>query len=175
MKPRCEAHECIDLAWLSRGGKYDDRTPRVWKYTGGLEISAFPAPWTVTLEVQGSSHSIPLAYTATRFGGRRPWFVCSGCQAQRRVLYFSGRGFACRSCLDLRYTSEIEDDLSRAARRRRRILEKLGGSEPGKPFPVKPKGMHWKTYRAIEAKAQAHLQVFALGLAKMAARIDGAP
>ena len=172
MKPRCEAHESVDLAWLSRSGKYDDRTSRVWTYTGGLRISAFPAPWAVTLEVEGKSHHIPLAYTATRFGGRRPWFVCPSCQARRRVLYFSGRGFACRSCLDLRYTSEIEDNVARAARRRRRLLDKLGGSEPGKPFPAKPKGMHWKTYRALEAKDQAQLRSFA---AVIAARFpDGA-
>jgi hypothetical protein len=44
-------------------------------------------------------------------------------------------------------------------------LDKLGGSEPGKPFPVKPKGMHWKTYRALEAKDQSQLRSFAAGIA----------
>lgn len=150
MKSRCEAHESVDLAWLSSGGKYDDRTSRVWTYSSGLRIAAYPEPWAVVLEIQGKSHRIALTYTATRFGGRRPWFSCPHCQTARRVLYKGQRGFACRECLDLRYASEAEDETSRWTRRRRRVRDQLGAELNG-PLPARPKGMRWKTYRALEA------------------------
>jgi len=171
MKARCESYECFDLAWLSRGGKYDDQTPRTWKYSGGgLEITAYPGPWAVELHAEGHIHRIALTYSETRFGGRRPWLSCPHCQKRRRVLHYVQKSFVCRACFDLRYTSEVEDVLSRAARQRRRLMEKVGGSDPGGDFPLKPKGMHWKTYRAIEAKAQASLKAFALGVARMGPR-----
>jgi hypothetical protein len=136
-----------------------------------LEITVYPGPWAVEFSVEGKTHRVALTYTETRFGGRRPWFSCPHCLERRRVLHFVQKSFACRRCFDLRYTSQIEDAPSRAARQRISLLAKVGGGDPGRDFPLKPKRMHWKTYRAIEAKAQAHLQVFA----KMASRIDGAP
>ena len=167
-KRRCESYESIDLAWLSHGGTYDAQTPRTWKYIGGgLEITAYPGPWSVELHAEGLVHRIALTYTKTRFGGRRPWFVCPHCQKRRRVLRYVSKSMACRACFDLRYASQIEDPMSRAARQRRRLIEKVGGTDPGREFPLKPKGMHWKTYRAIEAKAQAHLRAFAVGVARL--------
>jgi hypothetical protein len=151
-RSRCESHESVDLAWLSTGGTYDTATARVWTYAGGLQISAYPEPWAVVLQVDGNSHRIPLTYTETRFGGRRPWFACPHCQTARRVLYMGQRGFACRMCLDLRYSSQVEDPISKATRQRRRVLAKVGGELSG-PFPVKPKRMHWRTYRALEARS----------------------
>ena len=150
MKPRCEAHARVDLAWLSRSGTYDDRTPRVWTYSSGLKIAAYPEPWAVVLDVDGKSHRIALTYTATRFGGRRPWFACPHCLTARRVLYRGQGGFACRECLDLRYASEVEDETSRWTRRRRRVRDRLG-ADLNSPWPGRPKGMRWKTYRALEA------------------------
>jgi hypothetical protein len=108
-RSRCESHESVELAWLSTGGTYDPRTARMWTYAGGLQISAYPEPWAVVLEVNENSHRIPLTYTETRFGGRCPWFSCPHCQTTRRVIYMGQRGFACRECLDLRYSSQVED------------------------------------------------------------------
>lgn len=173
---RCETYESVDLAWLSRSGKFDDRTPRTWKYSGGgLEITAYPGPWAVEFHTEGHIHRIALTHTETRFGGRRPWFACPHCQKRRRVLHYVRKSFACRECLDLRYSSQIEDPLSRAARQRRRLIEKVGGYDPGRDFPVKPKGMHWKTYRALEAKAHAHLRAFAIGVARLPSQGAGSP
>lgn len=123
--------------------------------------TAYPALWAIEFHAQGQIHRVALTYTETRFGGRRPWFVCPHCQSRRWVLQYIPRSFACRECFNLRYSSQIEDTVSRASRRRRRLLEKLGGCGPGQPFPAKPKGMHWKTYRALEAKDQAQLRSFA--------------
>lgn len=150
-RTRCEAHERIDLAWLSVGGTFDPRKPREWTYSSGLKIAAYPDTWSVVLEVDGVSQRIPLAYTATRFGSRRPWFTCPHCLTARRVLYRAASGFACRCCLDLRYASQIEDEMSRWTRRRRRLRDSLGAELSG-PMPPKPKGMRWATYRAAQER-----------------------
>ena len=175
-RSRCESYENVDLAWLSSGGTYDHATARVWTYAGGLQISAYPEPWAVVLEVDGNAQRIPLTYTATRFGGRRPWFACPHCQTARRVLYKGRRGFACRTCLDLRYSSQVEDPISKATRRRRRVLAKVGG-ELGGPFPVKPKGMQWRTYRKLEAKdrllEQSVAATFAATCSRQLRHLDG--
>src|SRR5215211_6542720 len=95
---------------------------------------------------------VPLEWTACNFGGERPWFVCPGTGCGRRValLYGLGRYFLCRHCYDLVYESQRENEMSRALRRAQAIRERLGGSaNMTKPFPEKPKGMHWKTYERL--------------------------
>lgn len=154
-RARCEDYEAVDLASLTR--KRGDLKPWsacVITFNSGLRIAAHPEPWAVTLKVEGVSHRIPLAYTATRFGGRRPWFLCPSCQTHRRLVYFSGRGFACRGCLDLRYSSQVEDEFSRQIRKHNRVRDCLG-SERKAPFPTKPKHMQGKRYRALEAADRA--------------------
>jgi hypothetical protein len=92
---------------------------------------------------------VPLTWTACNFGGERPWFVCpgSGCGRRVAILYGLGRYFLCRHCYDLVYESQREDKMHRALRRAQKIREGLGGSpNMMKPFPEKPKGMHWSTY-----------------------------
>jgi hypothetical protein len=91
---------------------------------------------------------VPLSWTACNFGGERPWFVCPGAGCGRRVaiLYGPGRYFLCRHCYDLVYESQRENAIYRALRRAQAIRERLGGSaNMTKPFPEKPKGMHWQT------------------------------
>jgi hypothetical protein len=92
---------------------------------------------------------VSFEWTACTFGGERPWFTCPGAGCDRRVavLYGPGRYFLCRHCYDLVYESQRENGMHRALRRAQAIRERLGGSpNMTKPFPEKPKGMHWKTY-----------------------------
>ena len=64
---------------------------------------------------------VPIEWTPCRFGGERPWFVCSvrsnGVYCGRRVtkLYGVGRLFACRHCYRLAYASQQEFDISARA------------------------------------------------------------
>jgi hypothetical protein len=57
---------------------------------------------------------VAIAWTSCRFGGERPWFLCSvaanGVYCGRRVtkLYGAGRLFACRHCYRLAYASQQE-------------------------------------------------------------------
>ena len=56
--------------------------------------------------------TVPLEWTRCRFGGERPWFVCSVCSnghyCGRNVtrLYSAGKLFACRKCHGLAYASQ---------------------------------------------------------------------
>jgi ribosomal protein L37E len=94
-----------------------------------------------------------IAWTPCRFGGERPWFVCSaesnGVDCGRRVtkLYSVGGLFACRHCHRLAYESQHESTRHRGLGKARKIRMQLGGSaNMFKEFPDKPKHMHWRTY-----------------------------
>jgi hypothetical protein len=101
---------------------------------------------------------IAVAWTPCRFGGERPWFVCSvrsnGVYCGRRVtkLYRAGRLFACRNCYRLAYASQQESLLHRGLGKSRKIRMRLGGSpNMSEEFPDKPKGMHWRTYERLRS------------------------
>jgi hypothetical protein len=100
------------------------------------------------------THRVPITWTPCALGGRRPWFRCearrNGSYCGRRValLYSAGGVFACRHCHQLSYESQKETPRLRSIRRARRIRMRLGaGFSFAEPFPDKPRGMHWKTYR----------------------------
>jgi hypothetical protein len=92
-----------------------------------------------------------------RFGGSRPYFICSGISCGRRVaqLHGPGRYFLCRHCYGLAYQSQREQRHDRALRRANAVRMRLGG-KPGmaRPFPEKPKGMHWRTYERLRAQVR---------------------
>jgi hypothetical protein len=95
---------------------------------------------------------VSLDWTACKFGGERPWFICPAAGCGRRVahLYGLGRYFLCRHCYDLVYESQRDNAMYRGLHKAQAIRERLGGSaNMTKPFPEKPKGMHWKTYERL--------------------------
>jgi hypothetical protein len=119
--------------------------------------------WNGT-EWKSIEQRVPITWTACHFGGRRPWFtcaVCSGgqyCGRRVAVLYGAGELFACRRCYDLAYTSQQESPWYRSISRARKIRMKLGGGESlAEPFPEKPRGMHWRTYHRLRARAQTEV------------------
>jgi len=99
---------------------------------------------------------VAVVWTPCRFGGERPWFVCSvasnGVYCGRRVikLYGAGRLFACRHCYRLAYASQLESAQQRGLWKSQKIRMRLGGSASMlDEFPEKPKGMHWRTYNRL--------------------------
>jgi hypothetical protein len=91
------------------------------------------------------------------FGGRRHWFACLSCGRRCRILYGASH-FRCRICRGAKYESQFESEplriSSRRWRIRRLIEERAGHAWPlglDDDFPPKPKGMHWHTYRRLEA------------------------
>jgi hypothetical protein len=107
----------------------------------------------------------PVVWTPCRFGGDRPWFICSGyangtyCGRQVTKLYHAGRLFACRQCSRLAYASQQESAHERGLLKAQRIRMRLGGTANMlDDFPQKPKGMHGRTYerlRRLHDAAQA--------------------
>jgi hypothetical protein len=93
---------------------------------------------------------VAVAWTPCRFGGERPWFICSAyanCTDCVTKLYDAGRLFACRHCYRLAYASQQESAHHRGLWKAQKIRMRLGGSANMLDnFPDKPKGMHWQTY-----------------------------
>jgi hypothetical protein len=148
---------------------------RRWQREGFLQLGrAFTWSWTrdgrrqASIGVRAESGRVVLTYTHSRYdsesramqyavelertpchyGGSRVWFRCPAGTCGRRVaiLYCAGL-FVCRYCLDLGYDCQRDAPHYRALYRAQAIRMKLGGSgSMGEPFPLKPKGMHWRTY-----------------------------
>ncbi len=95
---------------------------------------------------------IKLTFTPCNYGGYRKWFSCSNCGRRVAVLYLASKYFYCRHCCNLNYGSQHENKAFRYVRKAHNIQVRLGGGAGSlNPFPDKPKGMHWKTYRLLEA------------------------
>ena len=96
---------------------------------------------------------VRLAWTACRFGGQRPWFVCPDCERHVGKLYGAGKLFSCRHCYRLTYSTQRMSGHDRDRHRAQRICIRLGGTmNMYDPFPHKPKHMHWRTYARLRAK-----------------------
>jgi hypothetical protein len=86
-------------------------------------------------------------------------FICmatSGgrsCGRNVEVLYAPAEIFACRHCHGLVYASQQGSLLDRNLSLAQKIRRELGGSQNVfYPFPVKPPGMHQRTYLSIGAQ-----------------------
>lgn len=113
-------------------------------------------------------YPVYLEWTGLHFGGRRAWFLCPAQRCGRRVaILFGDSIFACRHCHKLTYECQRERVDDRAIRRADAIRRRLGW-QPGIANPAgdKPKGMHWKTYRRLQAQHDEFVTVSLNGMAK---------
>jgi hypothetical protein len=168
-KTTIESCRCIDvLDWHRRDCL---RSPRrfswAWRQDGErvASINVETERHRVTLKYRSRPHGgdwtdlkqwFPVVWTSCRFGGDRPWFVCSvyanGTYCGRQVtrLYNAGHLFACRHCSRLTYASQQEPAHERGLRKAQTIRMRLGGTANMlDDFPEKPKGMHWRTYERL--------------------------
>ena len=120
----------------------------------------------------------PVEWTSCRFGGYRPWFVCSVyangtyCGRQVTKLYYAGRLFACRHCSRLAYASQQESAHERGLLKAQRIRVRLGGNANMlDDFPEKPKRMHWRTYDRLCRVHDAARARSLIGLTDFAKRL----
>jgi hypothetical protein len=106
-------------------------------------------------------YRVRLQTTEPAWGGVRWWFtcplVCDGLPCERRVqklfLPPGRRYFGCRHCYDLTYESRRHNVYNRLLFKIQAIRRRLGGSaDLTEPFPEKPRGMWWKTYRRLRAQ-----------------------
>lgn len=113
-----------------------------------------------------------IAWTDCNYGGQRPWFVCS-CGRRSAKLYKNPNIFRqtanyhCRQCLNLTYSScnasgdpqkTFDCRYVRIARQLKVRPVQYGFMLP--PFPIKPKGMHDRTYQRLARKFSQYSTAF---------------
>jgi len=99
--------------------------------------------------------TVTLTYSPCNYGGERIWFSCPVCCRRAAKLFCHGKYFICRKCTGQLYESQSEWGLHRLYRKGRRLSLKLGvNSYRAVSYPVKPKGMHLKTYKYISNEAE---------------------
>jgi len=85
--------------------------------------------YTVTKNDNEPDHieqQINITYTACHLGGSGPWFSCPECDRRAGVLINAGQLSSCWKCCELPYKSQMESDTDRAARRIRKVQNRLG-------------------------------------------------
>lgn len=96
---------------------------------------------------------VRVTWTSCRLGGRRPWFVCPGCERRTVKLYDGRRVFACNRCLKLAHRSRQSSHWVRSTERSMKLRRRLGCDKGALIVPAhsipKPKGMHWRTYSKL--------------------------
>ena len=125
-------------------------------------------------EWQSDEQTVFITWTACRFGGRRPWFICpiysGGRYCGRRValLYELGGLFGCRRCCGLAYSSQLQTPTDRGLAVAQKIRRRLGGStDLFDAFPQKPKGMHWTTHKRLRLVHDAAKERWLEGVARI--------
>ena len=165
-RPKAEQFRNSDVNRLRKAGLLKAGYSCGWQWTvGGEKVASISMRAETSrlvliyrLRPNGSDwedieEPILLTETDCPYGGTRPWFRCPGvrngkwCAQRVGKLYLGQRYFVCRHCLRLAYTSQSEEPMYRHNRRANKIRMALGG-EPGTAAlpPLKPKGMHWRTY-----------------------------
>ncbi|MDP1651775.1 MAG: hypothetical protein Q8L56_03535 [Rhodocyclaceae bacterium] len=180
-KDTTNAHWRLDVRLLQRDGLL---TPgRAWTTTwtrNGEEVAAIQARTEADRVILNYLHRsgdgewkneecpVSLDWTDCTYGGRRAWFICPAAGCGRRVaVLHSGAIFACRHCYRLAYACECETADDRTARRANRIRERLGWHVGIlNPKGWKPKGMHWRTFKRLEAKHDDFVGVALAGMVK---------
>ena len=148
-------HRLGSWAWLDENG---EQVASI-----GYRSSRCEVELTYTVDPGGEdekclSYRVPIIWTPCNLGGERPWFVCPNtcCGRKATKLYLHGGYFVCRHCTGLGYRSQREDAWSRLVRRAQRARAKAGGGlNLIEPFPLKPKGMHRRTYQRLRREEQA--------------------
>lgn len=111
-----------------------------------------------------------LEWTTCNYGGKRPWFLCPGCERRVAKLCIATE-FRCRHCLDLAYESQQQSRKNRSMYMASKIRKRLCGSgNLADPTPPKPNRMHWRNYRRLCRKLE---QCESVVFGSMAAWLDG--
>lgn len=122
---------------------------RRWQREGLLKSPGFGWQWTdpdtgevrSSISVYPQVHGIALSYetggqpcrpfiatttTPCHFGGSRVWFACPGCNARCARLFLRWGRFRCRTCNQITYRSQREDQIGRLWLAQAKIEARLG-------------------------------------------------
>ena len=182
----CHRSHSIDLDWLRRKrllalGRWSILTWSVHgERTGSIQLTLVHNGIKLSYRARQQGEDwqkiedvVSLVESHTNFGGRREWFRCPTCGRRCRIIY-GGLRFRCRKCSGLRYESQYEPPFARAASRALKIRDKLGGRGGlDEPFPVKPKGMRWRTYQRLEDQDARLQRAWATGISAKFRMFEG--
>jgi hypothetical protein len=169
-RPSCESCKSIDVRRWHREGRLSAGQYFTCSWTlrgersGSIEVGTERDAVVLTYQTRRGpatewkpiSQRVAITWTDCRFGGRRPWFICSMhgggrcCGRRVAVLYGLREYFACRHCYRLAYESQQEPIRMRGLLKAQKILIRLGAKpDVLDPFPEKPLRMHWRTYQRL--------------------------
>jgi hypothetical protein len=171
LTPTVDEFHSIDIAWLRRRGTCyvgyfgSLRWTRHGQETGSIgytvEREGLRLRYRTIPRLGGMPRDVnelvPIVTTPTNFGGVQHWFLCLSCRRRCRIIY-GGSLFRCRRCCGARYESQYRHPALTICDRRwaiRRRLEERGSSSAlgfglDDGLPLRPKGMHWRTYRRLK-------------------------
>jgi len=147
----------IDVHELAREGKLKLGF-RGWLFgTVWFEVTGGPDARQLVLTfpfISASLEQIVCCHWRTaHFGGRHLMFMCGECLGEARVLYARWANdriwfFSCRKCAGITYQSTMGHRWDRSARRVEKLRNRLDWAAQG-TVPIKPRGMHQRTYQRI--------------------------
>jgi hypothetical protein len=155
----------LDVHELARDGKLTLGKRGLLFGSVWLEVAGGPDAQRLVLEFPVRSASgerlppvkqvICCYWRRAHYGGRYLMFLCSECDRSARVLYARYENhhyriwcFACRNCAGVTYQSTIGHRWDRSARRIEKLRARLQWGANG-TVPIRPRGMHEKTYQRI--------------------------
>lgn len=166
-RPTADASKRIDLAWMLRRGLAVDGLERAgtlnWSIgdrpAGSISFCAEMrepnAAQLILSYIQGTGQDrenveqvVRLTYTQPHFGGRRWWMICPYLGHRVGKLYMppGGDRFASRKAWQLGYNSQRIAARDRPFEGLFRLQRKLRCERGWGNWPVRPKGMHQKTF-----------------------------
>lgn len=167
-KPKAESLKRLNLTRMSREGSLRPGTVSKLSWsldgteTGSIALIASATGLRLIYQVQTTSgpcrdidEMVQFGWTKPKFGGRRQWFHCPGCQRHCLVLFAVIR-FRCRHCHQVRYSSQSETRSDRANRAMQKIVRRLDPTREYNELPPKPHGMHWHTYERFAERYDSY-------------------
>lgn len=158
---------CLNVSWLKKHGAIipDKAVSGVWHWSSGQNKSSVSFLFDLTNSQnmflrlrydavssnQSYDYKIRLERTGMHFGGYRYWLICPYTNKRSAKLYLAdtGKMFASREALGLKYESQSEDYKYRMVRKKHKIFS---GFKTDYSFPMRPKGMHYKTFDRLSDK-----------------------
>ncbi|PCJ95123.1 MAG: hypothetical protein COA45_12405 [Zetaproteobacteria bacterium] len=184
-----EDYRCLDINRMVKLGSIqpDTRRSGSWTWTNtntGERVSSFSytsntldphdmylnVSYTTVSTDKRHDYNIRIERTSLHYGGHRYWFICP--YTGRRVAKLYGANgadkYGSRHAFNLSYASQSEASHDRALRKKWKLLDKVGGDQD---WPLKPKGMHQKTFERLLDKfyhnediIEGHLVQFLKGM-----------
>ena len=127
---------------------------RIASYKDQLTPFSVSMQTNYTYRGKAYNYEIALSRTPCHYGGYRYWYLCPHCGKRTSVLYRAGL-YVCRHCIGANYQTQLNQPLDNIRRKMHKVASKLKWVEVGyKEVPLRPKGMHQKTFDRLHGYYQ---------------------